>query len=334
MRRSAIRCSRNRGHPFVAKIVEEAPNVGVQHPAYLTSQDAQPQCIQRIMAASAGSKPVAEAQEILLIDGFEHGLDGLLDDFVFQGSNAQGTLTPVGFGNPCPFGGLGSVGAPMDASVEVRQAFLQAVSIFLPRDAIDAGGRRALQLEIAGPQEIDSHVVQQRGKPNLLVPLRGFSYALQSATTLARRCVRHVPGWQVVSLGRPPSLHRLRRREVGFVRLLLGYYGAVRLPEGVHARRAAKGLLGPFRPAVRRVGVRRRGSLRGLPVSVQRVSTHAQGLRLRGVPRRLACCAIPDVASPLTIQGRHARGGDFGARWLACVCPCQRFTHIVTNVGV
>ena len=49
-----------------------------------------------------------------------------------------------------------------------------------------------------------------------------------------------------------------------------------------------------------------RGSFQGLPVPVQRVSTHAQGLRLRGVPGRLAMGVAHDVAFPLSEQGRHA----------------------------
>ncbi len=50
----------------------------------------------------------------------------------------------------------------------------------------------------------------------------------------------------------------------------------------------------------------RRGSFQGLPISVQRVSTHAQGLRLRGVHERLAIGVVHDVAFPLSEQGRHA----------------------------
>ena len=50
----------------------------------------------------------------------------------------------------------------------------------------------------------------------------------------------------------------------------------------------------------------RRGSFQGLPVSVQRVSTHAQGLRLRGVHGRLAIGVAHDVAFPTSEQGRHA----------------------------
>jgi len=52
----------------------------------------------------------------------------------------------------------------------------------------------------------------------------------------------------------------------------------------------------------------RRGSFQGLPVSVQRVSTHAQGLRLRGVHGRLAMIVAHDVAFPTSEQGRHAEG--------------------------
>jgi len=127
-----------------------------------------------------------------------------------------------------------------------------------------------------------------------------------------------MPNEQVVSLGRLPSLHRLRHRYVGFVRLLLRYYGTVRLPEGAHAPCAVTGLLRPFRRTVPHKGIRYRGSLWGLPVSGQRVSTRAQGLRLRGVPRRLADNVVWDVAFPLTIQGRHARGGDCTSWPLRC----------------
>src|SRR5208282_1838941 len=52
-----------------------------------------------------------------------------------------------------------------------------------------------------------------------------------------------------------------------------------------------KCLLGPSRAT-------RRGSFQGLPISVQRVSTHAQGLRLRGVHGRLAVDVAHGVAFP------------------------------------
>jgi hypothetical protein len=52
--------------------------------------------------------------------------------------------------------------------------------------------------------------------------------------------------------------------------------------------------------------VARRERFRDLPVPVQRVSTHAQGLRLRGVKERLASIVALRVAFPLSEQGPYA----------------------------
>lgn len=64
---------------------------------------------------------------------------------------------------------------------------------------------------------------------------------------------------------------------------------------------------------------------RDLPVLVHRASAHAQGLRLRGTrSRRFAPDAATDVAFPMMQEGRRPRR-VFGAPWLACAFPCQRF---------
>ncbi len=69
----------------------------------------------------------------------------------------------------------------------------------------------------------------------------------------------------------------LRRR---FVRRLLRYYAAVRLPIVVHHRRSSIDF--PTRPAAPSLA---RGQRPDLPVPAQYVSAHARGLRPRG-----ACC--------------------------------------------
>src|SRR2546425_4399709 len=115
-------------HPFVVDRIEESTNVRVEYPVHLPLLDAHPQRIQGVVAAASGSKPVAEADKVLLVNLFEHGLDGPLDNLVFQGCYAQGTLTPIGLENPRSLGGLCLVGTSMDPSVKVRQAVLQAVS--------------------------------------------------------------------------------------------------------------------------------------------------------------------------------------------------------------
>ena len=55
--------------------------------------------------------------------------------------------------------------------------------------------------------------------------------------------------------------------------------------------------------------------------SATEVSTHAQGLRLRRVSRRLAISAAVRVAFPLSGQGRHAKVVRRGAEYLACLYP-------------
>ena len=94
----------------------------------------------------------------------------------------------------------------------------------------------------------------------------------------------------------------------------------------------------------------RRGSFQGLPVPVHRVSTHAQGLRLRGVQERLAIGVASSCCLPL-VRTRSARrrviselngwpacapvnaspamlpppAHDSGSGWFATPFPCGSF---------
>jgi hypothetical protein len=100
-------------------------------------------------------------------------------------------------------------------------------------------------------------------------------------------------GWNGVLLGPRPSLPRLRRRSLFFVRLVHRYYGAVRLLQSVRVRRVALGLRGP---ASFPFGPRRS---RGLPVLVHVVSQRAQVLRLRRTDCSLASIAKQPYCLPL-----------------------------------
>src|SRR6266478_3398050 len=67
----------------------------------------------------------------------------------------------------------------------------------------------------------------------------GYSYPLQrTGRVVPARCPGRVLLWQV-PFGQPPSLHPLRNRLPGFVRRLLRYYRAVRLPRSVRHRRTS-----------------------------------------------------------------------------------------------
>src|SRR5262249_51158323 len=115
-----------------------------------------------------------------------------------------------------------------------------------------------------------------------------------------------------------------RRRVIpGSVRQLLWYYATVRLPRGVRAGGTVIDLL---RPTRRTTG----GDPRGLPFPLRRGFTPAQGLRPRRVPGRPAPVAAVGVAFRLAQRRRRPGGPDFAARWLAHVCPCQRFAGALT----
>ena len=154
-----------------------------------------------------------------------------------------------------------------------------------------------------------------------------FAVALIWIRLSASACAWSFPFERISSAVNTQNRSSRRRLRAGFVRPLLWYYGAVRLPEIVHVRCAANCLSGPSR------GLRQR-SFQGLPVSVHRVSTHAQGLRLRDVKRAACDCRRRSCCLPHISTRSARRNSDFGAQWLACVCPCQRFTRRVTMTGV
>jgi hypothetical protein len=150
-------------------------------------------------------------------------------------------------------------------------------------------------------------MVQQRGEPHLLIPTGRFPHAPQAARRGVPVLCPARGRLQGVPLGRSPSLHGLRSRghhaqhgPAGLVRPLHRYYGIVRLPSHGRVGCSAVGLVRPFLAATGR------GCGWGLPVPAHGASTHARGLRLRGVEKRLASIVALHVAFPLSGQGRHA----------------------------
>src|SRR5690349_8498040 len=85
--------------PFVAHIVEEPANVGIEHPVHPLPKDAHIERVQRLMRAATSTKSIREALEIDLIDLVENRRHGLLNKFVLQSRNAQRTLPPVSVRN-------------------------------------------------------------------------------------------------------------------------------------------------------------------------------------------------------------------------------------------
>ena len=242
------------------------------------------------MLAAPGPESIGEAQEIDLVDLVEHPHHGLLDDLVLQGRDAQRSLSSVGLRDEDATRRLRPVGALMDPSMEIAEPIFEADVVLLPRDAVNSRGRFVLEREEAFPESLDGHVVQQGGEPCTPVPACHLSHTIQSGQRIEPALCPGCGRLHRVPLGRSPSLHHLRRRVgPGSVRRLLRYYATVRLPRGVRAGGTVMDLLRPTRRTIS-------GYPWDLPFPVRRVSTHAQGLRLRGVRGRLADDAVLGVA--------------------------------------
>src|SRR5713101_5779780 len=141
-------------------------------------------------------------------------------------------------------------------------------------------------------------MVEQSGEPLLLSFLCCLPHTVQSlGHALPALCRVHVRLNDVLPR-LYPSLPSLRRRLSSLVRLVHRYYGAVRLLQHVHVRRAACGLRGPaliIKP--RRTG--------DLPVLVHVVSQRARVLRLRRTDNPLAMYVAAVLPSSYSEWSRH-----------------------------
>ena len=78
--------------PVLAHRLEEPRNVGVEYPVHPSGRDPHHERVQRVMRAASWSEPVAEAEEILLVDRVQHRRRRPLDDLVLQRGDRQRTL--------------------------------------------------------------------------------------------------------------------------------------------------------------------------------------------------------------------------------------------------
>ena len=116
----------------------------------------------------------------------------------------------------------------MDPAAQAFEARLEPIAaVILPRHAIDAGSRLALEREVGFPKLVGVDVVQERGEPFLLLQPCCLPYAVQSVgRAFPARCPERAALFRVL-LGPRPWLHELLRRSPGLVRSLHGYYSGV-----------------------------------------------------------------------------------------------------------
>src|ERR1035441_6235331 len=109
IRRSAIRCWRN----FIIHSCEMDPkksrmsasNTQLTFFRMIPTHNAS----SAIVLASSGPEPVGEPFEVLFVNLVEDPDHRMLDDLVLQGSDAQGTLSPICFGDVGSLGRLHSI---------------------------------------------------------------------------------------------------------------------------------------------------------------------------------------------------------------------------------
>jgi hypothetical protein len=137
--------------PFSAERVEERPDVGVQNPVDPALPDPERERVQRIVLAPPGSEPVAEAQERRLKDRRQEHHHRCLDDLVLQGRDAERPLSAIRLGDVPAAGWQRSVGACMNAGVEVDEVGLEALRVAIPGQLIDAWGCASREAEKPRP---------------------------------------------------------------------------------------------------------------------------------------------------------------------------------------
>jgi len=224
--------------PSPVEGIEEATDVCVEHPVHLSRQQGRIERIQCPMGAALRTEAVREPQEVHLVDRMEHLDGGPLDDLVLQGRNAQGPLPSIRFRDVGSTGGLSPVGAALEPFGKLLEVGLQVLPIVAPRLPVYAGGGFPLKAKVGLPQRIRVvEVVHQRREPQPFILLGCTTYPPER---LLHASPALCPGrglfWRV-PFGQPPSLPPLRGRYrarrfpcTPFVREVLRYYGAVRLP--------------------------------------------------------------------------------------------------------
>ncbi len=131
MRRSPIRCSRKSDQPFLAHLIEERADVGVQYPVHLPAFDPDTERIQRIMRAASRPEPVREPEEVFLVDRVQQRSHRPLDDLVLQGRNRDRALPAVRLGYIDPPARQCPVRSPVDPLMQIREVAVKVCLVVL-----------------------------------------------------------------------------------------------------------------------------------------------------------------------------------------------------------
>src|SRR5215831_15756238 len=123
--------------PRLADLIEKGLDVAIEHPVDAPPADPERERIQRLVLIALRSEPVAEAQELRLIDRRQDCHYRRLDDLVLQGSDAERSLPAIRLRNISPTRWQRSIRSCLNARMEFREVLLEAFCVLGPCHLIE-----------------------------------------------------------------------------------------------------------------------------------------------------------------------------------------------------
>src|ERR1700689_699918 len=117
-------------------MIKEATNVRIEYPVHSLPLDAHVQRVQRLMRAASRTKSVRKAAKVHLVYLIEDGHHRLLDDLVFQRSDAQRPLPAIGLRYVHSSRGLCPIRSTVHSAMELDKPSLQVLLILLPTHSV------------------------------------------------------------------------------------------------------------------------------------------------------------------------------------------------------
>ena len=120
-------------------MIEEPTNVRIKYPVHSLPFDAHVQRIQRPMGAASRTKSIRKAPKVHLVYLVEDRDHRLLDNLVFQRSNAQWPLPAISLRYVHSSRGLRPIRSTVNSAMEFGKPSLQALLILLPAHSVYSG---------------------------------------------------------------------------------------------------------------------------------------------------------------------------------------------------
>ena len=105
--------------------VQEAANIGIEHPGHALAHDRRMERRQSLMRVSPRPEAVGEPEKVDFVDRAQHLADRALDDLVLQGRDAEWTPTAIGFREVDTPNRLWPVAPGVDPDTEVLEVGLR-----------------------------------------------------------------------------------------------------------------------------------------------------------------------------------------------------------------